>query len=712
MIAYHITRFEKNLAISMSAISLITLWASLAHPILDGDIWFHMLYGREMLAQKTLVLDHTQFSWAPSVNEAMYCAWIGQIFYYILYTTFGEFGIITFRYLACTVPFLALAHLAWQRGVFYQIVPWLAASTSIFILAIASLDKPELFSLVFITFFVWNWYQIRLCGKRMLFNIYLFPCVILLWVNTHGIFVFGCIFLLFVGIGETLNQILYKPLALPKKKYKHLMFALFLSAGAIVCTPYGFEYIYHLLHANMGSAYKDFEVAVTAWRETFSYTHLWFRFFANTAVILLLMVLFAALRRRWIDFVPVLVNVVFAYFFTKHTRLIYLWVPVFALTLTYYAAALQPANLKFRQLCAWIFSFLNMVTIVGVFYLLIYHIPSENWPDIRWSERFVVKEETDFIEANFPDARLGNLYDEGPYLLWRRWPQQQVMIDARYFPYRYWFAEYLDFLNGKNVPQFLKKYRFDLAVIPHDKADLNRWFARSGVWTPVFYGKRAILYAEKVESQAAHPLQRAANLDNIENYFIAVHALNTTLLLRDWEGYGLILGGMRKNFTRAKQRGMIEGIGKLKPAILALEGKDYHRAIELFEEANSLKAGYPPGMSAAALSQSLLDWQQGQYTDAVRRGMRALFAQESVPAIYNLAIMGWQLERMRREDADLTLDLQDNEREVLGKWREALQQLVDRQDLPRIYQPALDNGRAILAGDDRAKVFFLPQDWM
>lgn len=705
-------RSEKILALAMSVLSLITLWASLAHPILDGDIWFHMLYGREMLVQKTLVLDHTQFSWAPSTNDAIYCAWIGQIFYYILYTFFGEFGIIAFRYLACTIPFLAVAHLAWQRGVFYQVVPWLAASTSVFILAIASLDKPELFSLVFMTFLVWNWYQIRLCRDKSFYNVYFFPFIILFWVNTHGIFVFGCIFLLIVGIGETMNQMLYRSLALPKKNYRHLVLALLLSFGTIFCTPYGFQYIYHLLQANMGSAYKEYEVAVTAWRETFSYTHLWFRFFADTAVVLLLLVLFAALRRRWVDFVSVLVNIVFAYFFTKHTRLIYLWVPVFTLTVVYYAAALHLTNSKLRQLCAWFFSFLNIAAIVIVFYLLVYHTPSENWPDIKWSERFVVEEETDFIEANFPNARLGNLYDEGPYLLWRRWPQQQVMIDARYFPYKYWFAEYLHFLNGNDIPRFLEKYRFDLAIIPHDKTELNRWFARSGDWVPVFYGKRAMLYMKMVENQPVYPLQRSASLATIKNYVIAVHALNTSLLLRDWEGYSLILEGMRKNFTQAKQRSMIEGIGKLKPAMLALEDKDYHRAIELFEEANSLKAGYPPGMSAAALSQSLLDWQQGQYTDAVRRGMRALFAQESIPAIYNLAIMGWQLERMQQEDVGLTLNLRDNEREILDKWREALQQLTDRRDVPKRYQPALDNARAVLAGDDRAKVFFLPQDWM
>ena len=705
------TRLEKTLAMVMMAASLFTLWASLAHPILDGDIWFHMLYGREMLAQKTLILDHTQFSWTPSTNDTIYCAWIGQLLYYFLYTYLAEPGIIAFRYLTCTVPFLALAHIAWQRGVFFCIMPWLVASITVYMMAIVSLDKPELLSLVFMTVFVWNWYQIRQAGPRVLYHIYLFPLVMLLWVNSHGIFTFGCIFLLFVGIGETLNQVMYRPLALPIRVYKHLIAALLLAVVAIFCTPYGPWYIWNLIQVNLSSANKEYEIAVTAWRETFSYTHLWFRIFANSAVVLLLLVLFAALRKRKVDFVPVLVNLVFAYFFTKHTRLIYLWVPVFALTVTYYTAVLLPVAPKLRRMTMLFLTFLNVAAFAGFFYMLIYRTPSEDWPNLGWSEHYVIKEEVDFIETSYPHTRLGNLYDEGPYILWRRWPEQKVMIDARYFPFKYWFAEYLRFIGGREVHTFLKNYPFDLAVIPHSKRELNRWFARSRDWRPVFYSKAAVLYFQ-TRGQAATTLQRGTGVGVVNSFPIALNMLNSILLLRDWDGYGLLLNGMRQNFTQTKQREIIEGITRLKPAMLAYEQQDYLQAIEFFERANGLKAGYPRGLSAAALNQSMLDWRGARYSEAVRRAMRALFAHESIQTIYNLAIMGWQLEQMRQGGKTVNLDLDAKEQEILDKWREALQQLIDRPNVPPQFQPAQDNARKILAGDKQAQVFFLPQDWM
>ena len=706
------TRLEKILAMLMMAASLLTLWAALAHPILDGDIWFHMLYGREMLAQKTLILDHTQFSWTPSTNDGIYCAWIGQLLYYFLYTFFAEPGIIAFRYLTCTVPFLALAHISWQRGVIFNILPWLAATITIFIQAVSSLDKPDLISLVLMTAVVWNWFQIRQCGPKVLYNIYLFPFVILLWVNSHGIFIFGCIFLLLIGIGETCNQLLYREQALPRRMYVHLIFSLVLSAAAISMTPYGIHYILQILHSHIAGTDKENFATVFAWKETFSLTTKWLYVFANFAVVLVTVVLLGALIRRRIDFVVVLVNVVFAYFFTAYARLVYLWAPVYALTVAYYAGVAWPAregskhNALVYTLCLF-----NCCAIGGVFYLLLYDPPMEHWPGFGESERFALKEEVDFIEQYYPDARLATLYNQGAYILWRRWPQQKAMMDARYFPYKNWYAEYYRFSGAQGVDAFLEKYPFDLAVISHESTGLNSWFARSPAWQPVFYGKGAVLYARAAGPREAE-WKRGSSLNDIRSYGMATKVVNTALLLRDWQGYDTILAAMKKRFTSADQTSMIEGALLLKPAMLAYEQRNYPEAIELFEKANMLKAGYPPGMSASALGQSMLDWEQERYEDALRKGMRAVFAQESFSAVYNLAVMCWQFELLRERRPFSGLSLNSAEKEVLKQWRKALQQLVDQQNLPARYMDAQENARLILAGDKSARVFFLPEDWM
>ncbi|MDO5674710.1 MAG: hypothetical protein Q4G66_07320 [bacterium] len=706
--------FEKPTAIFMMAVSFLALWASLMHPILDGDIWFHLLYGREMLAQKTLILDHAQFSWTPASNDTIYCAWIGQLFYYFLYTCFAEPGIIAFRYLACTIPFLAVAHIAWQRGVLFRVTPWLAATISIFILAIASLDKPELLSLVFMTVLVWNWFQIRQVGSKTLVNVYLFPIVMLIWVNSHGIFIFGCIYLLIIGIGETCHQLIYRRRALPKKIYIHLCIALSLSLVAIFCTPYGLRYIQSIVDVHLNVSEKSNFAVVSAWQETFSFDHPWYYVFANSAVVLILIVLFSSLKKREVGFVVVFTNLIFSYFFTIHARLIYLWVPIFLLTIAYYSNSLYSSKIKRHATCFLSVSFVNIFATLLLFYLLIYHPPTERWPDFGYGDRFTIKEEVDYIEAHYPNARLGNLYDEGAYILWRRWPVQKVMIDARYFPYRYWFSDFRPFSNGESITPFLQKHPFDLAVIPHRNMMLNYWFSKNKEWQPVYYSKGAVLYVPVIQNPESRslPLQRGQDIAAIKNMQINFWVLNTTLLLRDWEGYDILLQSMRQRFTQSKQRTVIEGVSKLKPAIVAFEQQDFLKSLEFFEEANRLNGGYPQGLAAAALMQSIKDWHDGRYNEAVRRGLRSLLAQESFAATYNLAVMGWQLEVMGFNQGMANIQLIDSEKQVLGEWRKALQQLIDTPDIPRHYQPVVANAKKILAGDERASIFFVPQDWM
>ena len=57
------SRLERYLAILMIMASFAVLWVGLIHPIVDGDIWFHLLYGKVMVEQGSLIVDHTQFSW-------------------------------------------------------------------------------------------------------------------------------------------------------------------------------------------------------------------------------------------------------------------------------------------------------------------------------------------------------------------------------------------------------------------------------------------------------------------------------------------------------------------------------------------------------------------------------------------------------------------------------------------------------------------------
>ena len=705
------TRIEKYLAILMMLASFVVLWVGLIHPIVDGDIWFHLLYGKVMVEQGSLIVDHTQFSWTPASNDITYCAWIGELLYYFLFTLTGETGVIVFRYFAMSIPFLLLVHIACQRKSFFLPTPWLAAIISVLALVPSSMDKPELISLVFMSVLVWNWFQIRQLGAKVLYNIYLFPLIILIWVNTHGIFTFGCVFLLILGIGETCNQFFYPAKALPRRIYIHLMVSLSLSALMIFCTPYGLAYIEDIISLTLSGTHQTDLKNINAWKETFDIHNKWLPSFANSAVLLVAVLLFVALKKRKLDFVPVLINVAFAYFFTVYIRLTYLWVPVFILTVAYYAPTLQPLSVKARRVLFYgFFSFFSGIAGWSC-YLIVHAPPLYRWGDFGESEFFTIPEEINYIANHYGNARLGNLYSDGAYILWQRWPQQKVMIDARQFPYASWSSAYFRFTAGQDVEEYLKKYPFELAVIDHSSTILVHWFARSVDWQPVFYGKGAILF-KKGHKDALLPPERGKSLSRIKGYGAGAFALLSTIELRDWQGFDTVLNTLKASFGDSEKAKYIEGMAFLKPATQAYDKKDFLKARELFQEAANKHAAYPQGLSAAALAQSVLDWQEGKLTEAVQGAQRALFTLESFQTVYNLAVMGWQLDEMKQKDKKVVLALNNSEREILAQWPKAMAQVAAKENVPEVFKAAQKNAKLILARDAKAQVFFLPEDWM
>ena len=705
------SRLERYLAILMIMASFVVLWIGLIHPIVDGDIWFHLLYGKVMVEQGSLIVDHTQFSWTPASNDIIYCAWIGELLYYFLFTLSGETGVIVFRYMTMSIPFLLLVHIAWQRRSFFLPTPWLAAIISVFALVPSSMDKPELLSLVFMSVLVWNWYQIRQMGAKVLCNIYLFPLIILLWVNTHGIFTFGCVFLLILGIGETCNQFFYPAKALPRRIYIHLMVSLSLSALMIFFTPYGLGYIEDIVSLSLSSTHQADLNNIKAWKGTFDVANQWLPTFANLAVLLVALILFVALKKRKVDFVPVLINAAFAYFFTVYGRLTYLWVPVFTLTVAYYASLLQPHAERKRQALFYGFTSFFVAVLLWSSYLIVHDPPLYSWGGFGESEAYTIPDEVNYIADHYSDVRLGNLYNIGAYILWQRWPQQKVMIDARQFPYAAWSSTYFRFIAGQDVEEYLEKYPFELAVINHSSTVLIHWFARSSDWQPVFYSKGAVLFKKGHKDALLLP-ERGKSLSQIKSYSAGALTLLSTIELKDWQGFDTVLNTLKASFGDSEKAKYIEGMAHLKPAMLAYESKNYLKAIEFFKMAAEHKASYPQGLSAAELAQSLLDWQAGKLTEAVQGAQRALGTHESFPAIYNLAIMGWQLDEMKEKGQKVTLILNNAEKEILAQWSKALKQLAQIENVPKAYEAAQENAKSILAGDAKAQVFFLPEDWM
>ena len=706
------TRPEKILAAILLATTFLTLWAVLIYPIIDGDIWFHLLYAKEMLAQHTLIVDHSQISWTPSTNTAIYYTWLGQLIYYALYTLAGDAGVLFFSYLVTTAFFVFALHLAWQRGTLYHPITWLGCVLCVILIPLVVLDKPDLLSMLFAACMMWNWFQVRQGGKHVLLHLYLFPLIILLWVNTHGIFVFGCILLAVMAFGETCNQLLYKKQALPRPIYYHLLTSCLLAAGCTLLTPYGPDYILQLASAHFDTSNQQNLAAVQAWNPTFDLSSPRIIVFAYGAVALLILTLLAALRQKELDCVPVLMNLLFAYLFTHYIRLTYLWLPVFFCTVAYYAASFTPARPRIRLsllLAAALFG--TGINSWGLYQQKIAPA-NERWPDFGHSDLFTAPGETAFIAKHYPTAKIGNTYGYGAYLLWQLWPQQKVMMDARYFPYEDWFQEYLAFDKGHNVAAFLERYPADVMVVPHQHAELKKAIVALKQWSLVFLGKNALVYVFDPDRTVQLALEHGEEIQTITAYQQGLKIFHSVMLHRDWQGLTLLMQVMQSKFNTPEQVKQMAGLQLLKSVLEHYDQQQYAQAKDLLKQVKLLQAYDPDIQSAVELMLGKQKWEQGEHRQAVQATLRSLAASNTLAGTYNLSVMAWQLARQHGDGALPDLGLPELQAQSVANWRNVLQSLTKRTSYRPEYLPYIENAKKILANDPEAKVMFIPASWM
>jgi len=64
--------------------------------------------------------------------------------------------------------------------------------------------KPELFSLLLFSWIVFIFFHVKITRRKFLF--YFYPLIFVFWVNLHGGFIVGLVFLAMAFIGEIFKQ--------------------------------------------------------------------------------------------------------------------------------------------------------------------------------------------------------------------------------------------------------------------------------------------------------------------------------------------------------------------------------------------------------------------------------------------------------------------------------------------------------------------------
>jgi hypothetical protein len=684
---------------------LLTLGARFAEPVRDGDLWWQMAYGRYLIEHSTLIADHTVFTWTPADASVIYCAWISEIFLYLLHQLGGLPALFSFRYFCLLIFVLAVWLQARRLGVTRHPVTWLICLLGVLMSQSAAFIKPEIFSYVLMTVTVLTWWRIKSSGDAGWRYCYLLPLLMVIWVNSHGGFMFGAAFLFVMGVGEALNILFSTSEALPLRVRRHLFIGLFLSALAVFVTPYGWHYMGHLIPTTLlGKGMAGFKT-IRAYTPVFeararSYHYVDYLFLAG---LILVVLVFYQLKRRRVDWAVILTNVAFAFLYTCFLRTTYYWAPLFSLT------AVHLLGRGPRWL--WPKTRVGIIGMGGAIAVLCVLLAGRASFDAickpygyRWfgfgiSYQNPV-EEAAFIRANFPVDRLGNDYSAGGYLLWALWPDTKVMIDPRQFPFRDWYGEYRGWSTGRNVGNFVAKYACDVWCVRYEHEGVTNWFLRSPDWKVAFYGPSAAVFVRKNMPLSPKLPRAGRGIGQIRNIGQALLVLMFSVSLRDWDNADTVLTSMEERFNCPNHRIRVRAASDFLEGTLAYFGRDYEKAVAHLEacfQARTIQA--IPLLIRCYNHLTVQAWSRRDSQRAIRAARAALSLNRGDPyALFNVGVIEWYLsENPAARGGSVTSGVSPLARRP--QWRGYLQAFVKQaQVFSHTDGPLVGTAQSILSG--------------
>jgi hypothetical protein len=375
----------------------------------SNDGWWHLEMGKYILTYHRLPVPDP-FGFATYLRGPAYLGedivrhfnltqeWLTEVIFYPLYRLGGYGAIVLFRALILVAACAAIGLVVWRRtGRFYLSIA--AALAPACVLYLSAADRPHIFTIFFAAVFL-----LILDARRPL---WLLPPLALVWANCHGGFIMSWIL-----VGAFCAEALYQRLrGQPPAGEVRLWLASIATILVSLANPNGWNAITTILyfrHSHMLSV-------IAEWRPTV----LW----PPGGFVLLLVA--GALVLLWIRgkarFVDVLLFALFGLagiYAVRNIVFIGLFAPVVIATYFPWKTRPLPAAAGFAIAAA--------ILAIGV-------VPIAEGKALQ----FYAQEATrpagaaDFLLAHHIGGRIYNHLEDGGYLMWRLWPNDQIFVDGR-----------------------------------------------------------------------------------------------------------------------------------------------------------------------------------------------------------------------------------------------------------------------------------------
>ncbi|MDP8265414.1 MAG: tetratricopeptide repeat protein [Candidatus Aceula meridiana] len=485
------------------------------------DIWLHLKTG-EFIAQHNYIPTVDIFSCAVGGNVWNNHEWLFQLLAHFVFSAFSYDGLITMQASVIALTMLLLLFLGDIRDK--------QLGTAVLLLCVMMVYRtrfnirPDIFSLLFFTSYI---YILSLYIDRR-WSLFALGFIQVLWVNTHGFFIFGP---LFISIG-LLSEFLKRRVRLPwewnkvgrleDKEYFHLKIALGVTLLACLCNPQflrGAFYPFQVLFQLAGESRVFFSYIIELrkpilWSNLFSTNQGYFK-----ALIIISFYSFIVNRRK-VDISALFLWVFFLILSLQALRnmVFFAFVAYFVCFANFSQVKLKDVlpisfkSEKFRLLTmillkvlliAWIFRFGDSISRSAYYDFDKYEMKS-SWGGV--SLRRYPEKAADFILKSGISGNLFNDFNSGAYLIGRCFPQVKVFIDGRTELYGPEFFKIYKKVweSGSDElrEEALEKYKITAAFLNSTDKKISKslltFFYENEQWIPVYLNYDGMIFLKDI----------------------------------------------------------------------------------------------------------------------------------------------------------------------------------------------------------------------
>jgi hypothetical protein len=459
---------------------------------MDPDTWWHLAVGDRILEQASWP-EADPYSFTVAGNPWIAYEWLGEVVMAAAARWGGLEGRTLLLIAWSSVFFLLLYYYCYLRSRNWK-TAFVACAVLLPLATIFFTLRPQLLGYIFLVLTLICLERFRQGSERALWFL---PVIFLVWVNTHGTFVFGLfaagLYLLSGLIGFEWGGITAERWT--DQQRLRLETVLLLCVAALAITPYGTRLAAYPLE--MALLQPANVRNIVEWQPLGPEL-----LFGKLFIALLFLYFLGQLVSRQTYRIHELALLLFGIFCaTVHRRFLMLFViffaPLVAALLVRWLPPYQPAKDHFV---------LNAALMVLACVAMVLYFPSEQELEERVNEDYP-QQAMQYLRANPVEGPVWNEYGWGGYLIWAGHPNHRVFIDGRADIYEYGgvLGDYMR-ISGLDPETFSLLRKYDVrACLVRNGAPLATLLETAPGWGPAYRDKVSVLFVYRETPARSSP---------------------------------------------------------------------------------------------------------------------------------------------------------------------------------------------------------------